>query len=104
MRLVLDASVALKTVLKEPESPAAISLRDEVGNQVHQLLAPDTLPVEVAHSLTRAARKGLIPNEAVLLSLTVQQLSIDEALAGISKGPAYKYGPSFSEQVRNWCY
>jgi predicted nucleic acid-binding protein len=51
MRLVLDASVALKTVLKEPDSPAAMSLRDEARNQVHQFLAPDTLPVEVAHAL-----------------------------------------------------
>ncbi len=60
MRLILDASVALKTVLNEAESPAAIDLRNEVRNQIHQLLAPDTLPVEVSHALTRAERKGLI--------------------------------------------
>lgn len=61
MRYVLDASVALKTVLKEPDSAAAIALRDDFQNQIHQLIAPDTLPVEMAHALTRAERRGIIP-------------------------------------------
>lgn len=43
MKFVLDASVALKTVLKEPDSAAAIALRDDFKNQVHQLIAPDTV-------------------------------------------------------------
>ena len=62
MRLILDASVALKTILNEPDSAVAIALRDDVRNQIHQFIAPDTLPVEIAHALTRAERKGLIPD------------------------------------------
>jgi predicted nucleic acid-binding protein len=54
MKFVLDASVALKTVLKEPDSAVAIALRDDFKNQIHQLIAPDTLPIEIAHALTRA--------------------------------------------------
>src|SRR5688572_2089844 len=61
MKLVLDASVALKTVLNEPDSAAAIALRDDFKNQIHLLIAPDTLPVEIAHALTRAERRGVIP-------------------------------------------
>ena len=61
MKYVLDASVALKTVLKEPDSAAAIALRDDFKNQIHQLIAPDTLPIEIAHALTRAERRGIIP-------------------------------------------
>ena len=49
MKFVLDASVALKTVRREPDSSAAIALRDDFKNLIHQLIAPDTLPVEIAH-------------------------------------------------------
>ena len=61
MKFVLDASVALKTVLNESDSDVAIALRDDFKNQIHQLIAPDTLPVEIAHALTRAERRGVIP-------------------------------------------
>lgn len=61
MKYILDASVALKWVLSEADSPAANKLRDDFKQGNHELLAPDTLPVEVAHALTRAERKGLIP-------------------------------------------
>jgi len=60
MKYVIDASVALKWVLTEPDSPKAISLRADFRNQIHELLAPDVFTVEVAHALTRAERKGLI--------------------------------------------
>jgi predicted nucleic acid-binding protein len=61
MKYILDASVALKWVLSEADSPIANRLRDEFKQQSHELLAPDTLPVEIAHALTRAERTGLIP-------------------------------------------
>jgi predicted nucleic acid-binding protein len=60
MKYVLDASVALKWVLKEPDSDRACRLRDEFKQQVHKLLAPDSFLPEVGHALTRAERKGLI--------------------------------------------
>jgi predicted nucleic acid-binding protein len=59
-KFVLDASVALKMLLIEVGSEAAIALRDDFRQQFHELIAPDTMPVEVAHALTRAERKGII--------------------------------------------
>ncbi len=68
MKYVLDASVALKWVLTEPDSPQALSVRDDFRQQLLELLAPDIFPVEVAHALTRAERKGLIkPPQATRL-------------------------------------
>ncbi|HVC97064.1 MAG TPA: type II toxin-antitoxin system VapC family toxin [Pirellulales bacterium] len=46
--------------------PKALGLRDDVRNKVHDLHAPDTFPIEVAHALTRAERRGLLrPSEAM---------------------------------------
>ena len=61
MRYVLDASVALKWVLDEPDSPKAKQVRADFRHQIHELLAPDTFPVEVAHALAKAERRGVIP-------------------------------------------
>ena len=60
MKFVLDASVALKWVLPEPDSSKALSLRDDYRNEIHDLIAPDTFAVEVAHALPRAERRGII--------------------------------------------
>jgi predicted nucleic acid-binding protein len=60
MRYVLDSCAAVKWFLSEPDSAKAIQLRDEFDQQVHELLAPDVFPVEVAHALSRAERRGLI--------------------------------------------
>jgi predicted nucleic acid-binding protein len=68
MKYVLDASVALKWVLAEADSPKALSIRDDFRNQRYELLAPDIFAVEVAHALTRAERKGIIkPPQAIRL-------------------------------------
>jgi predicted nucleic acid-binding protein len=61
MKFVLDSNVALKWVLKEPESPKAIRIRDEFRQGIHEFLAPDVFPIEVAHALVRAERRGVIP-------------------------------------------
>ena len=58
-RFVLDSAVALKWVLPEIDSDKADRLRDDFRNAVHELLSPDVFPVEVAHSLTRAERRGI---------------------------------------------
>jgi predicted nucleic acid-binding protein len=60
MRFVLDSSVALKWVLPEPDSAKALRLRAEFQAGIHDLLAPDILPVECAHALTRAERRRII--------------------------------------------
>ena len=65
MKLVLDASIGIKWLLPEHDSPRAIAIRDNFCKQIDELIAPDTFPVEVAHALTRAERKGLLqPPEA----------------------------------------
>jgi predicted nucleic acid-binding protein len=56
MRYVLDSSVALKWFLAEPDSGKALRLRDDARAGVHELLAPDVFPVEIAHAITRAER------------------------------------------------
>jgi predicted nucleic acid-binding protein len=59
VRIVVDASVALKWVLDEPGSAAAVALRD------HELIAPALWLAEAANALWRHARIG--------------EISIDEA-------------------------
>ena len=36
-------------------------LRVEFQNQTHELIAPDVFPVEIAHGLAKAERRGIIP-------------------------------------------
>lgn len=62
MKLVVDASVALKFVLNEIDSAKAMKLHDEFRDGLHVLLAPDIFPAEIGHALTRAERKRLIPD------------------------------------------
>ena len=61
MKYVVDASVALKWVLPEAQSDKARELRNDFQRRVHELLAPDVFPIELAHALTRAERKRIIP-------------------------------------------
>ena len=60
MKFALDACIALKVVLPEPDSDLARALMEDYKNRVHDLIAPDTLPVEVAHAMTRAERQGVL--------------------------------------------
>lgn len=69
MRAVIDSSVAIKWVLPETDTPKAVRLRNEFRRGMHDLLAPDVFPVEVAHSLTRAERKKLIQPPAAVKRL-----------------------------------
>jgi len=61
MRYVLDSNISLKWVLPETDSDRALRLRADYQNQLLDLLAPDVLPVEVAHALAKAERRGVIP-------------------------------------------
>jgi predicted nucleic acid-binding protein len=63
MKYVLDACVGIKWVLPEPDSTKALALRDRFLDQIHELIARDTFPPEVAHALTRAERRGVITPE-----------------------------------------
>lgn len=65
MRFVFDASVAIKLVLPESDSDKALALESDFRNQIHELIAPNIYPVEVAHALTKAERRGILqPGEA----------------------------------------
>jgi predicted nucleic acid-binding protein len=66
MRYVLDAAVGLKWVLPEPLAPQARRLRADFQANVHDLLAPNLFPVELAHALTRAERRRIIPTGQAL--------------------------------------
>ena len=60
MKMVIDACVGLAMLLPEQNSDAALALQEDFRNQVHELIAPDSLPIEIAHALTRAERQGKI--------------------------------------------
>ena len=60
MRYVLDSSVAFKWEVSEIDSDKARRLRDETRAGLHELLAPDVFPIEVAHAMTRAERQGRV--------------------------------------------
>ncbi len=60
MKYVLDSNVAFKLVLRERDSDKARQLRIDYQQQIHELLAPDVFPIEVAHALARSERRGII--------------------------------------------
>ena len=62
MKYVLDASVALKWVLSEPDTGKACQLRDDFRKNLLELIAPDAFVLEIAHALTKAQRRGMIPD------------------------------------------
>ena len=78
MKHVLDSSVALKWFLVEPDSDKAVRLRDDARAAVHELLAPDFFPVEMAHAITRAERQRRItPAEgSSFLADTIAELPV----------------------------
>jgi predicted nucleic acid-binding protein len=66
MIYVLDSCVGFKWLVVELETDKARKLRDEYRQGIHELLAPDVFPIEVAHALTRAERQGRVtPAEGV---------------------------------------
>lgn len=58
MKYVIDTSVAFKWAVAEIDSAKAVSLRDDFRNGVHELLAPDLFPTEIANALLVAERRG----------------------------------------------
>mgnify|MGYP001608937228 CR=1 FL=1 len=60
MKYVLDSSVAFKWEVPETDSDKANLLRNDYRNALHELLAPDFFPLELAHALTRAERQARI--------------------------------------------
>lgn len=75
MKYVLDASVAVKWTLPEADSARALALLDDIDAGLIDPIAPNTFPVEVAHALTKAERRGVIPFGKAVLGLTVVMTS-----------------------------
>jgi predicted nucleic acid-binding protein len=67
VRIVIDASVAVKWVLTEPRTEAALALRDE------QLLAPVLWLAEAASALWRHVQLGELTAEQALARLSELQ-------------------------------
>jgi predicted nucleic acid-binding protein len=67
MKYVVDSSVAFKWVVAEIEHEKAERLREAYRNGVHELLAADIFPAEVANALLMAERGGRISDHAPLL-------------------------------------
>src|SRR5260370_40096738 len=67
MKYVIDASVGFKWAVSEIDSEKATRLRDDFNNAIHELLAPDLFPTELANALAVAERAARIkPGEAAL--------------------------------------
>ena len=64
MRIVIDASVAVKWVLNEPRTEAALVLRDE------ELIAPAIWLAEAANALWRHLRLGELNRQQALARLS----------------------------------
>ncbi len=60
MKYVLDASLAVRWVLRDLLQAKARQLRTAYQNKVHELLAPDIFIAEVAGALTKAERQEII--------------------------------------------
>jgi predicted nucleic acid-binding protein len=60
MKYAIDTSVAVKWVISEIDSDKAIRLRDGYKNGIHEVIAPDLFPTEIANVLMMAERRGRI--------------------------------------------
>jgi predicted nucleic acid-binding protein len=60
MKLVLDSNVAVKWALPEADTPQAVRFLNQFCRGMPEVLAPDIDPVEIAHALSRAERRGII--------------------------------------------
>ena len=72
MRYVLDASVGVKWVMNEVDTPAALRVLADFRNSIHDLISPDSYVLETAHGLTKAERRGVVMGaEQLWLNLMV---------------------------------
>jgi len=80
--LVVDASVAVKWFVPEPDSDSAVRLLVAANEAATRLLAPDLLLLEVAATLARSERGGRLSTAEVdeaasmLHSLPVRSVSV----------------------------
>ena len=61
MRYVLDASVAVSSVVSRPLTSKALRLRQDYQRGIHKLLAPSIFSAETASALTKCERQKIVP-------------------------------------------
>ncbi len=86
MKYVLDSNISLKSVLTEADSDKALRLRSGFQNQLHELLAPDVFPVEVAHGLAKAERRRVIPQGDAERALNLSGAIVPAAASSLYSG------------------
>ena len=60
MKYVVDCSTSFAAYVAESLTGKAVGLRDDYINAIHELLAPDLLPIEMANALIVAERRSRI--------------------------------------------
>src|SRR5947209_366974 len=74
MKSVLDASVAIKWGIAEPDTDKALRLRDAYRLGQHELIAPDWFLAEITNILGKAAARGrLTATEALQAYAEISQ-------------------------------
>lgn len=101
MKYALDSSVALKWALPEPDTAKAVQLRGDHRSGIHELVAPDFFPIEVAHALTRAERQRRIPQGA---GWGLWQKILSDCPAMVSSNPLMPRGFDLSSKMRIGVY
>ncbi len=61
MRYVLDASVAVSSVVSRPLTSKALRLRQDYQRGIHELIAPSVFSAEAASAVTKCERQKVIP-------------------------------------------
>ena len=61
MRYVLDAYVAVSSVVSRPLTSKALRLRQDYQQGIHDLIAPSVFSAEAASALTKCERQKIIP-------------------------------------------
>jgi predicted nucleic acid-binding protein len=60
MKYVIDASVAVTSVVSRPLTSKALRLRQEYRQGIHEFFAPSIFSAEVASALTKCERQKII--------------------------------------------
>jgi predicted nucleic acid-binding protein len=98
-RLVVDASVAIKWVIDEPDSESALLLRR------HHLLAPDLLIPECANILWQKVRRNeLTEQEAALAARLLERADVDLAPMRTLLEPAVQWAITLDHPAYDCAY
>ena len=82
MKYVVDASVTLRVVLQNALTAKAVQLLDDYRNQVHELIAPNIFPAELASALTKAERQKHVETALAVVGLSHRAKHYPRTLSG----------------------